>query len=358
MFDSEFDFAQDYDMVLKVSEHSNKISHVSKCLYYQRNFKSDKKNASPDEKIRMLENHFLRQNVSATVSPQKNDCFKIDYAISGNPLVSILIPTCDHWQMLKKCIDSLEKSTWENYEIILIENNSKESETFAFYDSLKSNPKIKQLYWKGEFNFSAINNFAVSHANGEYIVLLNNDTEVISPNWIEEMLMFAQRKDVGAVGAKLYFPNGKIQHGGDIYANEPNHTFFKFPVDSNGYENRLTVVQNYSMVTAACMMISRKVYDSMSGLNENFAVGYNDVDMCLRIRKAGYQIVWTPYAELYHKESESRGGHDNIECKIRAKAENFLLKNYHGDKFVDPFYNPNLNQWATDFSVTGDIFPE
>lgn len=369
LFNSECDGAQDYDFILRLSENTKRISHVPKCLYYWRASPTSTasgaqaKSYTTDAGKTALEQHIARCGIDATVAYGKlPNTYKINYAIKGSPLVSILIPSYEHWQTLKKCVDSIKKlSTYKNYEIIVIENNSKEQVTFDYYDSLKADEKIKIITWEGKFNYSAINNFGFKHAKGDYILLLNNDTEVISPNWIEEMLMFAQRADVGAVGAMLYYPDDKIQHAGVIVGlgGYAAHSHRMWSRGSFGYVGRLSIVQNYSAVTAACVMIPRTVYEKVNGLDETFEVAYNDVDLCLRIRKAGYLIVWTPYAELYHYESKSRGYEDTPEkLKRFAEEKKKLSLRWQQTLSSDPYYNPNLTLDHEDFSVVGKVFPE
>ncbi len=368
LFNSECDGAQDYDLFLRLTEIATNIVHVQKCLYYWRACPTSTASSSSAKSYtclagqRALQNHFNRIGMEASVELGKvPNAYRVTYPIKGNPLVSILIPNYDHVQTLKKCLDSiLQKSTYENYEIIIIENNSSQLETFDYYDSLKENSKIKVVRWDGKFNYSAINNFGFKYAKGDYILLLNNDIEVITPNWIEEMLMFAQRDDVGAVGAMLYFPSNKIQHGGVILGigEVADHSHRGYPHGNHGYANRLVTVQNYSCVTAACLMVSSKIYKEVGELDESFEVAFNDVDFCMRLRKAGYLNVWTPFAELYHHESESRGTEDTPEKKARFAGEVCRFKERWAEKLRagDPYYNPNLTHDREDFSVTGDIF--
>ena len=370
-FDPRTDGAQDYDLFLRLSEVTSRIIHVPECLYYWRASPSSTA-SSPSVKDytsavgqRVLRNHFARLGVDAKVLLKKEaNRYRIRYGIDGNPLVSIIIPNCDHMPTLRKCVNSIMRlSTWQNYEIVIIENNSCERETFDYYESLKSCDKIRVVKWEGEFNYSAINNFGLKHTKGEHIILLNNDTEVIAPGWIEEMLMFAQRKDVGAVGAMLYYPSGRIQHGGVVLGigDVAKHVFRGFGKGDAGYVGRLLVVNNYSAVTAACVMVPRHVYEEIDGLDEGFAVAFNDVDMCMRIRRAGYLVVWTPYAELYHHESESRGHDDTPERKARYAGEVAFFRSKWGAELAagDPYYNPNLTLDRDDFSLSagGTVFP-
>lgn len=368
-FNSECDGAQDYDLFLRLTENAKHIIHVQKCLYYWRASPSSTasgagaKNYTSIAGQKALQSHFKRMGVEATVElGNVPNTYRVTYPIKGNPLVSILIPNYDHAQTLKKCIDSItQKSTYENYEIIIIENNSTQQETFDYYDSLRENSKIKVVRWEGKFNYSAINNFGFKYAKGEYILLLNNDVEVITQNWIEEMLMFAQRSDVGAVGAMLYYPSDKIQHGGVVLGigGVAGHSHKYFQRGSYGYVSRLVTVQDYSCVTAACFMVSSRIYKEVEGLDETFEVAFNDVDFCMRIRKAGYLIVWTPFAELYHYESESRGLEDTLEKKARFAGEVHRFQKRWSKELLagDPYYNPNLTLGREDFSVTGEFFP-
>ena len=258
---------------------------------------------------------------------------------------------------LRTCISSiLEKTTYKNFEIVIIENNSKKEETFAYYDELKTDPRIQIVTWEGKFNYSAINNFGVREAaTGEYILLLNNDIEVITPDWLQEMLMFAQRPDVGAVGAMLYYPDDTIQHAGVILGigGVAGHAHKYFPRGDFGYMSRATIAQDLSVVTAACMLLPRHVWQEIGGLDETFEVAFNDVDMCMRIRKAGYLIVWTPFAELYHYESKSRGAEDTPEKQKRFEGEIQRFQARWKSELAegDPYYNPNLTLVREDFSA-------
>lgn len=354
--------SQDYDMVLRLTEKAENVVHIPRVLYYWRihenSVASDvsvkpyciasAKRAIKDQLDRLgLEGEVVDSKVITT--------YKVNYRILGNPLVSILIPNKDYVKDLKTCIDSiLERSTYKNIEIIIIENNSEEEETFAYYNKLESNPKVKVVYYEGDFNFSAINNFGAKAADGEHLLLLNNDTEVITKNWIEEMLMFSQRKDVGAVGAKLYFHDDTVQHAGVLLGinHVAGHAHKGWRRTDDGYAARLTIAQNYSAVTGACLMMRREVFDEIGGLDEEFTVSFNDVDMCLRIREKGYLVVFTPYAQLYHYESKSRGYDHKDKKKLeRYKREEKRLRDrWEYELNHDPYYNPNLSLEREDFS--------
>lgn len=363
-FRSEFDGSQDYDMVLRLTEKAKKIVHIPEILYYWRahqNSVASDISAKPytlNAARNALAEHLKREHLDGKVLDSTiPSTYKIQYAIKKSPKVSIVIPNMDHIEVLRTCIDSiLDKTTYENYEIIIIENNSKNEETFSYYRELEKNSCVKIVNWIGKFNYSAINNFGVQQAvTGEYITLLNNDIEVITPDWIEQMLMFAQRTDVGAVGAMLYYPDETIQHAGVILGvgGVAGHSHKNFNRGSYGYMSRATIVQNLSAVTFACVMIPRNVWDEVGGLDESFAVAFNDVDMCMRIRKAGYLIVWTPYAELYHYESKSRGLEDTPEKKKRFEGEVKRFQERWKDELAagDPYYNPNLSLDREDFSL-------
>ena len=363
-FRREFDGSQDYDMVLRLTEKASKIVHIPEILYFWRAHSGSTAgdiSAKPytmDAARRALGEHLDRVGLVGEVEDSSiPSTYRIKYTISGCPKVSIVIPNMDHADTLRTCISSiLEKTTYENFEIVIIENNSRKEETFAYYDELKTDPRIQIVTWEGKFNYSAINNFGVREAaTGEYILLLNNDIEVITPDWIQEMLMFAQRSDVGAVGAMLYYPDDTIQHAGVILGigGVAGHAHKNFPRGDYGYMSRATIAQDFSVVTAACVMVPRTVWDEVGGLDETFEVAFNDVDLCMRIRKAGYLIVWTPYAELYHYESKSRGAEDTPEKKKRFEGEVRRFQARWKSELAagDPYYNPNLTLVREDFSV-------
>ena len=362
-FRSEFDGSQDYDMVLRLTEVAENIVHIPKILYYWRSHAgsvASEISAKPYTIVaakKALAEHLERVGLKGTVEDANIlSTYKINYEIDGQPLISILIPNKDHIAELKVCIDSIrEKSTYTNWEIIIIENNSVEEITFAYYDELQKDSRIRVVYWDGKFNYSAINNYGLQFAKGEYVLLLNNDVEIISPDWLEQMLMFAQRKDIGAVGAMLYYPDDTIQHAGVVLGigGVAGHSHKYFKRGEYGYASRLQITQNYSAVTAACVMIPRKVLDEVNGLDESFEVAFNDVDLCMRIRQAGYLIVWTPYAELYHYESKSRGLEDTPEKQQRFAGEVQRFQARWGKELDagDPYYNPNLTLVREDFSL-------
>lgn len=361
IFRSEFDGSQDYDMVLRLTEQAEKIVHIPKILYYWRAHKgsvADSIGAKPyviEAGRKAVQEHLNRVGLKGTVSNAVPCIYRIQYELTAQPLISILIPNMDHIPDLKKCIDSIqEKTTYPNWEIIIIENNSKEKATFRYYRRIQSE-RIRVVTWDGSFNYSAINNFGAQYAKGEYLLLLNNDIEIITPDWLQEMLMFAQRPDVGAVGAKLYYPDNTIQHGGVILGigGVAGHSHNNFDRNNLGYMCRLAYAQNLSAVTAACLMLRRTVWEEIGGLDEGFRVAFNDVDLCMRIRKAGYLIVWTPFAEMYHYESKSRGTDDTPEKAKRFADEVQRFQERWAAELEagDPYYNPNLTLDRADFSL-------
>lgn len=362
-FDPRYDGSQDYDLILRLTEKARKIVHIPQILYLWRTHTGSTasdisvKSYTMDAARQALAAHLARVGLQGTV---ENDAipstYDIRYVLDGQPLVSIVIPTKDHADVLKRCINSIrEKTTWPSWEIVLVENNSTEAETFRYYETLKADSRVRLVTYQGGFNYSAINNFGVRHAQGQYYLLLNNDIEVITPDWIERMLMFAQRPDVGAVGAMLYYPDDTVQHAGVILGigGVAGHAHKYFKRGEPGFMYRLRVAQNLSAVTAACMLVRREVWEAVGGLDEQLAVAFNDVDFCLRVRQAGYLVVWTPHAELYHYESRSRGKENTLEKQQRFAGE-IAFFHQRWDAVLDagdPYYNPNLTLKRENFSL-------
>lgn len=332
-FISEYDGAQDYDLFLRCTEQATSIVHIPKVLYHWRVHKGStaaNTSSKPYTHIagkKALEAHLQRINrrglVSECTSGSYDNTFKINYELINRPLVSIIIPNYNHKDDLQKCITSIFKSSYTNYEILIVENNSTDQALFDYYDDLKTKDCVKVLYWKHEFNYAAINNWAAQQAKGEVFVFMNNDIEIINSDWIEEMLSFTQFSEVGAVGAKLYYPDNTIQHGGIIVGVEgvAGHSFRFADKYSEGYMKRLVTVQNLSAVTAALMMIQKSTFDKLKGFDERFKVAFNDVDLCMRLRENSYSIIYTPYATAYHFESKSRGYEDTPEKIQRFNTE-------------------------------------
>lgn len=359
-FNKEFDGSQDYDLFLRLTECTSNIYHISKILYHWRVHRNSTaaslgaKEYTVDAARRALQAHLNRIGLEGQIEPGLIlGTHRVNYKIQGEPKVSIIIPTKDHIDDLSKCLESIKKSTYPNYEVIIVENNSEQQSTFDYYETLKQQENIRVVVWEKEFNYSAINNFGVQFAKGEYLVLLNNDIELITPNWIEEMLMHCQREEVGIVGAKLYYPDDTIQHAGVIIGigGVAGHSHKYFPREDNGYFSRLKIIQNLSAVTAACLMVRRDVFESVNGLDETFKVAFNDVDFCLRVGQKDKLTIFTPYVEAYHHESKSRGAEDTPEKAKRFEGEVNRFYSRWGSYRRDPYYNDNLTLERENFGL-------
>ncbi len=363
-FKEGYEGSQDYDLILRASEKAKNIIHIPKILYHWRISKNstalwmDNKTYAFDSAKKALKDHLNRIGLNGKADDGlSKGSYKITYNINKGLLVSVIIPNKDHEEDLKRCIYSImEKSTYKNFEIIVVENNSESESISKFYDSLTSKYcNIKIIKWNKPFNYSSVNNYAVEFAKGDILLFLNNDTEVINNGWMERMLEHVQRKDVGAAGAKLYYPNNTVQHGGVIIGilGVAGHSHKGFSRNSCGYINRLCVVQNLSAVTGACLMVRKEVFKEAGGFDENFILAYGDVDLCLKIRAKGYLIIWTPFSELYHYESITRGYEDTPEKRERINGEIKLFYNKWHDIFKkgDPYYNINLTKNKEDFSI-------
>lgn len=363
LFESCYDGAQDHDFILRCTEKAEHIVHIPKVLYHWR-CHAQSTSENPESKLYAFENgckavkaHYDRIGIPAEVEQGPfYGMYRTHYLWKEQPLVSILIPNKDHAADLKKCMDSIEeKSTYRNFEFIIVENNSTEEETFSYYKEIEKRDNVRVLYYKEDFNYSRINNFGAKEANGEYVLLLNNDTEMIEPDSIKEMLDVCMRLDVGIVGAKLLYEDNTIQHAGVIigFGGVAGHAFIGQDRDDNGYFSRIISVQDLSAVTAACLMVRRSVFDEVEGLNEEFKVAFNDIDFCLKVRKAGYLVVYNPYAQFYHYESKSRGQEDSADKVARFQQEIGLFGERWGEllEHGDPYYNPNLTLDKADFSL-------
>lgn len=359
--DGEYNGAQDYDLILKCTERAKGIAHIPRILYHWRVHKASTAD-NPASKMyafdagkRAIEDHLKRCGEIGKVSHEKDlGFYRVKYQVQGSPLISIIIPNKDQVESLDKCLRSIEKSSYKNYEIIIVENNSTEDETFAYYKKIESD-KIRIVYWSDEFNYSAINNFGVKHARGDYLLLLNNDVEVIATDWLEELTANCQRKDVGIVGARLYYPDDTIQHAGIVIGigGVAGALFVGMPRMFTGYLHKAAIQQDLSAVTAACMMVKRSVYEELGGLEEELKVAFNDVDFCLRAREKGYLVVYDPNVELYHFESKSRGTEDSKEKIRRFQNEIEYMRSHWLEllKKGDPMYNPNLTLTKWDYSL-------
>ena len=358
-FKSDYDGAQDYDIFLRMSETAKveNIKHIPKLLYHWRvhnestaKLNSHAKNYAFEAGKKAIEDHLKRIGLEGTVSEGCIEgIYRIDYKVIGEPKVSIVIPNKDGKDILTVCINSiLEKTTYKNYEIIVVENNSETEEIFEYYKEIEKNEKIKVVHYPNKgFNYSAIINFGVRNSSGEYIVQLNNDTELITPNWLELMLGFCQRPDVGGVGVKLYFPDETIQHAGIIVGigGIAGNRFKSIPKSGHGYFAKESMIENLSAVTAACIMNPKSVYEEVGYMDEKLAVAFNDVDFCLKIREKGYLIVYNPFVEFWHYESKSRG-QENTPAKIRRFQGEISTFEQRWPEILDtgdPYYNINLS---------------
>lgn len=358
-----YDGSQDYDIILRATEQAKNIVHIPKILYHWRISKnstagnSSAKLYAYESAKKALGDHLSRIGLEGDVQDgHLFGTYRISYVTTSRPNISIIIPNKDNAAILKKCVNSiLSKSSYTNYEIIIVENNSTHEKTFKLYDEFKKRDNIRVMTWENPFNYAAVNNFAVGYVKGEILLFLNNDTEVINADWLERMLELAIRKDVGAVGAKLYYPDKTIQHAGVIIGinGVAGHSHKYFMKILNGYVGRLQIVQNLSAVTGACLMMRREVFEEAKGFDEEFLLALNDVDLCLKIRENGYLVVWTPYSELYHYEYKTRGYNDTPGKKEQYEREVKLFQKKWKDFLGkgDPYYSPNLTLEKEDFSI-------
>lgn len=390
----EYDGAQDYDFILRCAERASAVGHVPRILYHWRTHQDStsenpfSKQYAVDAGRRAIEAHLKRLGVAGQVMPTKDMGFyRVEYPCVGEPLVSIVIPSKDEVESLKKCLGAIEKSGYRNYEVIVVENNSSQ-ETFAYYREiapikhsavegrekapsagkenstrlegrLPGGQRVCVAVWEEGFNYSSLNNFGVSHAQGEYLLLMNNDIEMIGEDWLAAMLSTCQRKEVGIVGAKLYYPDDTVQHAGIVVGiggsarGIGQNMFVGMRRERSGYLHKASLAMDYSAVTAACLMVSRGVYESVGGFEEKLAVAFNDVDFCLKVRALGLLVVYQPAAEAYHYESKSRGGEDSPEKVARFQREiEYMRTHWIGVlKNGDPYYNPNFSAFRADYSL-------
>jgi GT2 family glycosyltransferase len=352
----EYDGAQDYDLTLRAVESADAICHIRKVLYHWRyhsgstSHQTESRKKCSDAGRRAVEDAVRRRKINAIVEPTKlQNHYRVVRRLKGEPLVSIIIPYNDMPDLLETCLHSItSRTTYRNYEILGINNNSKEEKTFDLMSRWSEDQKIQFVDYNMPFNYSEINNYAASLVRGEYLVLLNNDVEILTPSWIEALLEHAQRSEAGAVGGKLYYPDGTVQHAGIVvgirgFAGRPHR---RFPGESTGYFHRLTLTQNVSAVTAALMMVKRSKYLEVGGMDSvNLPISLNDVDFCLRLMEKGYWNVFTPYCEAIHAESVSRGFDTDPGKRERFEEEIGFFTRRH-QKILsqgDPFYNPNLS---------------
>ena len=354
-FNSEFDGSQDYDLILRATEQAKHIVHIPKILYNWRISSTSVASGAAAKPyayeaakraiLASIERHGIQ---GAKVEDSRIiGLYKVTYPVKGEPKISIIIPNKDHKKDLKRCIKSILKSTYKNYEIIIVENNSKEKNIFKYYKKLEKNPNIKiEKCEMSIFNYSKLNNYGASKANGEYFVFLNNDTKIITNNWLETIISNCQREEIGAIGAKLIYKNKRIQHAGVVLnlTGTAGHVNWNEKENNPGYFGRIMIQQNVSAVTGALLGVSKKTFDQVNGFDETFPIAYNDVDFCLKIQDIGKLITYNPYIEAYHYESQSRGYEDTEEKQKRLKKEESKLKKKWKKYFdvTDKYYSPNL----------------
>ena len=361
-----YEGAQDYELLLRVPEKlsEKEIVHIEKILYHWRAFDGstafdpEAKSYTSEAGLKALKDYFSSKETATKVEMgMVSNTYKVSYSLTDDPLVTIIIPTKDGYDILSLCIQSiLEKTSYKNYEIIIVDNQTTCHQTLAYLEELSNTYKyIRILKYDEVFNYSAINNFAVYHASGEVIALVNNDVEVISEHWLKEMVQHAIRHDIGAVGAKLYYDNDTIQHAGVVLGigGVAGHSHKYFKKEDDGYFSRLKIIQNYSAVTGACLVVRKELYTEVGGLDEtNLEVAFNDVDFCLKLLGKGYRNVWTPYVELYHHESISRGAEDNPHKVIRFNKEvSYMKKKWKNRLKIDKMYNRHLTNIHENFKV-------
>jgi len=361
--------ADSYTRLLKLLSLGDEPYHVPVILQHHKgpseSTTSGNANELEQQRQQALKEWLLSQGeqprtIESVVEPGiRKVSFHVPQAIPEKPLISIIVPTRDGLDITQNCIDSvLSKTQFRGFEIIIVNNQSEQAETLNWFQQITQHPQVRVVDYDAPFNYSAINNYAAQQARGNYLCFLNNDTEVITDNWLDELLQHAQRPAIGCVGAKLYYPDNTIQHAGVILGvwGLAGHAHKNFTRHSSGYSQRLLCVQNFSAVTAACLMIKRDRFEAVNGFNENeLTVAFNDVDLCLKVQAAGYRNVWTPFAELYHYESKSRGKEDSPEKKAREQREIQYMKSTWSKQLAhDPAYNPNLTRVQEDFGINLD----
>jgi O-antigen biosynthesis protein len=357
-----FDGSQDYDLILRAVEQARRIVHLPKILYHWRMHEAscamapEAKLYAYDSASKALNQHLERCGLQGRARVGRTlGVYEVSYDLRDRPLVSIIICNKDNCVLLERCLKSISNSTYANYEIVVVENSSSDFRTHDYYAQIQERPNIRVIEWEKPFNYSAMNNFGVENARGDVLLFLNNDIEAINNDWMRRLLEHALRPDVGGVGAKLYYPDDTVQHAGVILGlgGVAGHAHLEFPRSHYGYFGRLITTQNLSAVTAACLMMRRHVFEEVGGFDPRYAISFNDVDLCVRIRKQGYLIVWTPFAELYHYESATRGRKDSPEKNARFALEEKLFATDWADALNagDPYYNRGLTLELPDFSL-------
>lgn len=365
-FRAGYEGSQDHDLALRVTRDlsASQIVHIPRVLYHWRAgegstaLDSGAKDYTSQAGLKAVRDYVAQASLPASVTlGSLPNTYRVTWPVRGRPLVSLIVPTRDGVDILKPCVEALlERTSYTHFELLILDNQSTCEKTLTFMQEVSQrDSRVRVLQWNHPFNYSAINNFGVRESRGEIIGLINNDIEPINADWLDEMVGQVQREEIGCVGAKLYYPNNTVQHAGVILGigGVAGHAHKYFHRTESGYFSRLMLTQNLSAVTAACLLVRRKVFDAVGGLNEEYlAVAFNDVDFCLKVREAGYRNLWTPHAELYHHESVSRGQDDNPEKQARAQREvSYMLETWGEKLTTDPFYNPNLTLVHEDFSL-------
>lgn len=365
-FREGFEGSQDHDLILRCSERidARQIAHVPEILYHWRAVAgstalgSNAKDYAAEAGARAVSEHLARVATGTTVVPANRPAglYRVHWPLPGSaPKISLIVPTRDRVDLLRTCVESiLARSTYPDFEVVVVDNQSRDAATLDYLRGLDTRERVRVLHFDAPFNYSAINNWAARQCDGALLGLINNDIEVITPEWLEEMAGFAVRPDVGAVGAMLYYPDNTIQHAGVVLGilGVAGHIDCGMPRGYEGHGRRALVAQNLSAVTGACLLVRREVFDEVGGLDEALPVAFNDIDFCLRILARGYRNVWTPFAELYHHESASRGKEDTVEKLNRFAAEVAFMQKRWGDALhEDPAYNPNLSLQSHNFRL-------
>ncbi|MBR2765699.1 MAG: glycosyltransferase family 2 protein [Blautia sp.] len=361
--DTAFDGAQDYDLIFRACESAHAIRHIPEILYHWRTH-SQSTADNPVSKMyafeagrRAIQAHLSRCGCVGEVTQTKDYGFyRVRYPVQGEPLVSVIIPNKDHPELLRACLDSIRNmTTWQRYEILIVENNSEGEEIFSFYKEAEKDPHVRILTYQGSFNYSKINNEAAKQARGEYLLFLNNDVTVITPDWMEEMLGVCQRPEVGAVGARLHYPDGTIQHAGIVIGmgGIAGSLFVDMPAERSGYLHKASIMQDLSAVTAACMMVPAQAFAQAGGFTPDLAVAFNDVDLCLKLGRLGLLVVYDPFVRMWHAESRTRGPEDTPEKVRRFQSEIEYMRVHWIDllKNGDPCYNKNLSLTKWNYSI-------
>jgi GT2 family glycosyltransferase len=355
-FRPEFGSAQEHDLLLRASEREGQIIHIPKVLYHVRHRPDTARLRASEAGRKAVVDHLARLGQQCEVrNGEAPGTYEVRYTLPSRPRISIVIPNRDAVDWLRRCVGSIQGATYRNWELLVVENHSARPETFAYYRELEAQANVRILKWETPYNYAAVNNFAAARAAGEVLLFLNNDTEALHVDWLERLLEHALRPEVGAVGAKLYYPDGTIQHGGMVLGigGIAGHAHRFCSGKSSGYCERLICAQNVSGVTAACLMMRKAIFEEVDGFDPTFQLDFNDVDLCLKVRQKGYRILWTPHARLWHYECKTRGRLDTPAKRKKHELERelFLAKWRKVLDAGDPYYSPHLTLEDEMFSL-------